>query len=53
MKNGLLILTAIALLTGCVARKMVTIPAKAAVKTTGKVTVGATKAVIPNGDEKK
>lgn len=52
MKNLLFILFAAVLLTGCVARKIVTVPAgiavKTAAKTTGKVAVGTTKAILPN-----
>ena len=56
MKLIIPILIIAILSTGCIARKIVTIPAKAAVKTTvkttGKVAVGTTKVIIPNGEEK-
>lgn len=55
MNKLLCLLAATVLCSGCVARKVVTIPAgmavKTTVKTTGKVAVGTTKAVIPNGSE--
>lgn len=53
MKNIIPILIAVALCSGCIARKIVTIPAGIAVKTTGKIAVETTKAVIPGGGEEK
>ena len=55
MKSLVAILIAVLLLSGCVARKIVTVPAKAAtktvIKTTGKVAGGTVKAVTPIGGE--
>jgi len=58
MKTGRSILIIIlALSTGCMARKIITIPAKAAVKTTlktsGKMTVGTVKVLTTDGDQQK
>jgi hypothetical protein len=43
-------------LSGCVARKIVTIPVSTAIKTTvkagGKVAIGTTQAVVPGGGER-
>jgi len=55
MKQLLSALLLTALVSGCIARKVITIPAKAVAKTaikgTGKTTVGAVKLAIPNGEE--
>lgn len=55
MKQLIAILILASLFTGCIARKVVTVPAKAvtktAVKTTGKVTTGTVKAVTPLGGD--
>jgi hypothetical protein len=52
---SILIITSIS--TGCAARKIITVPAGAAVKTTvkttGSVAAGTTKALIPNGGRKQ
>lgn len=57
MKHLIPILIAAALCSGCLARKIVTIPAgivvKTTAKTTGKIAVGTTKAIIPNGDDEE
>ncbi len=57
MKTFIPILIIAIMSTGCIARKIVTVPAKVviktSVKTTGKVAVGTTKAVLPGGGDKK
>lgn len=55
MKRTLLMLFATLALTGCMARKIVTVPAGIAVKatanTTGNVAGGTVKAILPDGEK--
>lgn len=57
MKKALPILIAAMLCSGCIARKIVTVPTgivvKTTAKTTGKIAAGTTKAIIPNGDDEE
>lgn len=53
MKKGVLILILALASTGCLARKVITVPAKTAIKATGKIAGGTVKAAIPDESKKQ